>query len=777
MDFFSHCKFDENNNIIEAKHLWRHLNNAADMCTNKFSTNTKFSFSNNTLVNFAKYVGLLHDLGKYTNYFQEYLTKHADHGELKNHSHIGAYAAYHYFFQQNQQLALFAYFIIKSHHKNLDSFDTDILFDKHAAILLEKHFTPQKNNLLKSIDYIESELKISNITELLNIPDEPLFCYKKNIEKKPSIENYFFINYLFSLLIEADKLDASNTTTFKVQPCKKDAVDNLINTFPVSHSLMNNIRNEIRNQIKNKLNESLLSNNIFTLTSPTGSGKTLLSLEFATYLKNLIFTKENKNVQIIYSLPFINIIEQTINVMGDVFNTDNEILGHYQNTSYFDIIKTEESGVDYNKRLQMLETWQADIIVTSFVQLLETLIGNKNKYLKKFHHLADSIVILDEVQAIKTDFMPLIGAVLYYCSKFLNTKFLLMTATKPIIFELAEKLLIKNNKIETVELLDNHNTYFNQINRTKIIPMLNNAIDINLFEELFNELYTPDKSCLIVCNKISTSIDIYNQLQQRVKETGNHIYYLSTNILPIVKEKILRCIKAELLSNRKPVLVSTQVIEAGVDLDFDMGFRDIAPIDSIIQAVGRINRNNKHEEPASFYIIDFCDCVNVYDLLSYNVSKMLLSKHEVIFEKDYLDLIDSYNTELANKLSYKKSKEFFKSLETLNYSRPDDNTCISKFHVIDEKAFTASVFLERNDIDNWLYKQFCNYIDKKISKDEFNKNKKEFSKRILEIPKIYLSNELQGKVKDLYYINKDIINYYYSNQTGFIRKNETNIFI
>src|SRR5690606_10277037 len=124
--------------------------------------------------------------------------------------------------------------------------------------------------------------------------------------------------------------------------------------------------------------------------------------------------------------------------------------------------------------LMTLETWQSDIVITSFVQFFETLIGNRNKLLKKFNHLANAIVILDEIQTLRIDQMPLLGAALYYLTKFLHTRVILMTATQPKIFQLAQKELLSNEgeSIQYLELLPSHKNIFTSFRRTKLIPLM-----------------------------------------------------------------------------------------------------------------------------------------------------------------------------------------------------------------------------------------------------------------------------------------------------------------
>ncbi len=580
MDFYSHIYKSGDNKITDIKPLRRHLFNAALIAKSNLPGNLNFSFSNNLLNSFLNDIVTFHDFGKYTSFFQNYLLGKNIESVLSNHSHIGAYYIYNKYISDNPKLALLGYYIIKNHHGNFNDFSDDPIFLPNERILLKEKLNKQFLDLEQNLKDIEDDLNTKINKEYIAVPEKALFYKIRQLDKQQSIENYYLINYLFSLLIEADKLDASNTKQYTRIDIDKNSVNTHLSKSKPNTGFINKIRNDIRNEVKAKLTkEFLLSNNIFTLTAPTGSGKTLLNLEFALQLRNLLKEDTGNLPQIIYSLPFISIIEQTEQVIKEVLGNNAKILAHYQFSVTFDLDFADNENLEYSNRLQILETWQSDIIITSFVQLLQTLIGNRNKFLKKFHHLANSIVILDEVQALNSKYLPLIGAALYYLSKYLNCKIIFSTATRPFIFELANKhLLDDNNKIKFTELLQNNVHYFNKFNRTKLIPLIEPKLQVEQFLDFFKSKYDASKSCLVVCNTVKNSILIHNLLENEFGE--DNLFYLSTNIIPLQKERVLKEIKERLKAKDKQntILVSTQVIEAGVDLDFDMAFRELSHV-------------------------------------------------------------------------------------------------------------------------------------------------------------------------------------------------------
>jgi len=739
---------------------------------------------------------VFHDLGKYTTFFQNYLLgKEKVNQKLKNHSLIGAIYLLNKF-NDDPFYAAILYYIIINHHTSLSNILGTGLFN--ANIETDSFINRQLDDIHKNKSLINNEINDLDIERFLIFPQDKVQknirkTIKKIIIKSPSVQHYFTINYLFSLLIEADKLDASGTSLYTRKKLPVNAVENFIGKadskkLPPLEKIdgyeQNTIRNWVRASVLENLEDkNILKENIFTLTAPTGIGKTLTALDFALRLKKQISQKENFEPQIIYGLPFINIIEQGLKVYNDVFDkTGVNILGHYQ---YADIFGTDNNTESYDKKLMKLNTWQSDIVITSFVQFFETLISNRNKMLLKFNHLAGAIVILDEIQTLRLEQLPLIGAVLFYLSKYLNTRLILMTATKPKIFELANKEIVENEegqKITPRELLKDYEKVFEKFNRTKIIPLLENDLETAAdFYGLFTKKRKNNESCLIVCNTVQRSIDIFNEL----KENGiKNLYYLSTNIVPAVRLNIIENIKTDIKKGKAPVLVSTQVVEAGVDLDFDMGFRDLAPIDSIVQVAGRINRENNPDKILSpLYVIQFrkdnanYDAALVYDSLTrQQVIKALQNKKEIP-ENQYLRMLEEYYAGISEKEAFTEARSLFNAMKTLKYDSDDNNELtVNKFKIIKSATWTKSVFIELNDKAEKARRAYTAMLNGEITKADFDRNfKKTFNQYIIAVPEKY-SGELENineYTDSIKLVRNEKINNYYSVETGFIRETPT----
>lgn len=745
----------------------------------------------------------LHDLGKYTSYFQIYLLDPAksDH-QLKAHSNLGAHTAFQ-FFKADPENALLAFYLIKMHHSNLLNIDTVLFHDNSQSRMQEPEIFQKQIAALPDLKDLKSYLQEFDEEYIcLSAPKELYSLYKKYLRKSGSVERYFKTNYLFSLLIEADKLDASDTIPYYPSSLPAHAVDDRFGNPEFSDKPLQKMsQNELRNLVRAEVNKNfervdILDKHIFTIAAPTGIGKTMTSLDFVLKLRKKIEDEKGYLSQIIYGLPFINIIEQSLSEYEKTLGPNN-IMAHYQYADIFGNDENEKNEVSddeesYSQKKMAWDTWQKDIVITSFVQLFETLIGNRNKLLKKFRHFADSIIILDEVQTLSIEKLPIIGAALYYLCRFLNARILVMTATQPKLFELMERELgikTENPLYKPCNLLQRDNEVFQCFNRTKIVALIEKKINNEEFIEIFDTYWTSEKSCLMVVNKVSRSIDIFNLLKYYLAEYEDvELFYLSTNITPIQRHRVIERIKL-LLPKKVCILVSTQVVEAGVDLDFDMGFRDLGPIDSIVQVAGRINReNSKTRNGSPLYVVDFGDCVKIYGLATDLKARKSLNQKE-IEEKDYKSMVETYFDDVSDQkmTDFKFSKEVFDAMQNLKYaypsSSPKKGTAISDFKIIENSQNGISIFIESpDDLEGSKAREaYQLLIQGELAKYEFDKEfKKAFNQRVIAVP-AYLDNVNELKKEEVLsenvlWVKPTDFDRYYDQETGFRRdKGYTNI--
>jgi CRISPR-associated endonuclease/helicase Cas3 len=271
---------------------------------------------------------------------------------------------------------------------------------------------------------------------------------------------------------------------------------------------------------------------------------------------------------------------------------------------------------------------------------------------------------------------------------------------------------IKGYSNKKVELLPNHHKYFEGLNRTKFVPLLNEKLDTEEFIELFFEKWPNSKSTLIVVNTIKRSIEIYKEIINEVKlrKYNVPVYYLSTNIIPTKRKAVIKEVKSILDTEQPVILVSTQTIEAGVDMDFDIAFRDFAPLDSLIQTAGRVNREGKKGRNLPVYIVQLeKDTHYVYKLTHRQSTVDLLMEKEEIMENEYGKLIDKYyNLALDRGVSDESRIIWQEGIVKLDFD------ALKKFQLIDNIGEVCDVFIEMDDIASSLadaYEEVLKYED------------------------------------------------------------------
>lgn len=729
-----------------------------------------------------KIISCCHDFGKYTTYFQKYLFS-GEKSRYANHGFISAlFAAYCMFniIGEDNYLPLIAYSCVLHHHGSLENLSNDLPKNNSGLSINDNVNLVEKIDiaLVQAEDMRKNIVTIENEYEILGLKDEvstflntdctnDILSRLKKMQFKLIFFNkdekiYFLHQMLYSALISSDKISASDTIIPEVKYGNyKDLLYIKSNKFN-NTSKINSTRDEIFNNVQKNIEEHYLDSKIFSITAPTGTGKTYTGFFAAMKLNELL----GSNRKIIYSLPFTSIIDQNFDSIKDLYNN---IPDFNKNMSEYIIKHHNLSDVEYSSEYEnydrmaaemLIENWNSGIIVTTFVQLIETLIGSRNRMLKKFNSIRGSIIILDEIQAIDSEYYMLIDKVLKDAALYLDCRIIMMTATKPIILESA------------VELLDGYEKYFSIFNRTRLIP-LNEKIFINKFiKNLKDNL--ENKSYLIICNTIGQSISVYNE----VKKFGRETLYLSTNLLPVDRKEKIKYIREKLKNNEKIIVVSTQVVEAGVDFDFDIVIRDIAPLDSIIQSAGRCNRNWR-EKTGKVYITSMVDDKGylysnyVYSKNMVNITLQLISGFNIIEEKDFLSLIKNYYIEVKEKKSMDISKSFLESIRKLNFGGTDDCFTLSRFSLIKNNPGYIDVFLRVNNEAEEIYQKLLqiigekDYMKKRAAYLEIRNKIKDYT---LSLPIKY-----KDKFNDFIILNmteEACDDYYDKKSIGFIREDK-----
>ncbi|MDF9407071.1 MAG: helicase Cas3 [Pelotomaculum sp. PtaB.Bin013] len=712
--YFAH--YDKDRNIKQL--LKEHLSSVSASALLQVPPNLRFKkISITTVRDIVFWLGYCHDLGKYTDYFQDYLLRSIN-SHLKNHAHISACFLYMLLLDrlsdlqdgtQKRIIAFLAYLCARLHHGALN---LDGLFKTSQENEMRLLLQAFENNLAaKAVDILkDSELSNSitpdqfknylHIDRLLAERKHFIFMPQYFSSGRASEDQWFlFTIYLFSLLIDSDKLDSGGLKPGGVKSIFYGCVSDYLDRKPIrkpNESLTvrrEKARRTMLGVIDGLSNDDIKNVRFFTLTAPTGIGKTLSSLQCALRLQERIKEIENYTPRIITAIPFINIIEQTKKEYENVFNNKLRLVVHHR-LGDFSVKAGSNEETPIDKALLEVESWEGDIILTTFVQLFQSIFTGQNRLLKKINKLAGSIVILDEAQAIPEKYMPLIGAVLQKISTYWGTRFILMTATQPKILDFGNLLLNdkKNPEKQVISLLPDYPEYFKDLKRTKFIPLLDRKLDTKEFISLFQEKGDVKKSTLVVVNTIKRSVEIYREIKKILKNNGCEVpvYYLSTNIIPKKRSEVIAQVKT-LLDNEQPViLVSTQTIEAGVDLDFYMAFRDFAPLDSLIQTAGRVNREGKKGEYLPVYIVQLeSDNHYVYTLMHRKSTQDLIKNKGVIIEPQFGRLAEEYYALALKRGVSDISRELWQEgILKLNFEKMEE------FMLIENSEEVVDVFVE-----------------------------------------------------------------------------------
>lgn len=732
VEYLAHYDKDKN----EKQLLNEHLSSVAELAYHQIPPTVEFDDIDNNVIKYVCYwTGHFHDLGKYSDYFQDYLRSGKD-SRLKNHAHISACYLYNFISNNNnieklesQEVLFFlSYLCVRLHHTSIRS---ENLFSKDVwkeLYKLENHLLSKTDDIYKDMN-INDEISYEKFIEYFDI--ESLENDKRNFERIPiKFRNgrindskwYFLLIYIFSVLIDVDKLDSAVIEPKNINHISKTKVDDYLEQKhgKDKQTDLNNSREEVRqkmlSQIKNMDDDEIKETHFYTLTAPTGIGKTLSSFQTVLYLQERISEVEKYTPRIITAIPFINIIEQNKEEYKNVIGDSGTVVIHHRLSDY-SLSEKDREEISVDRALLETESWEGDVVLTTFVQLFQSIFSGNNRLLKKINKLAGSIVILDEAQAVPEKYMPLIGATLQMISKYYGTRFILMTATQPKLLEFGNELLemegIKGiDDDQIVELLPNYEKYFKDLDRTKLVPLLENKINNDEFIDLFFKRYKEGKSALIVVNTIKRSIELFKGMKKEVKnrKLDVPVYYLSTNIVPKRRREVIGEVRSLLEKGKPVILVSTQTIEAGVDMDFDMGFRDFAPLDSLIQTAGRINREGKKGKYYPIYIVQLeNDNHYIYNLSNRQSTMELLTEKKEILENEYGLLTETYYNLALERGVEDESKEIWEQgIMKLDFD------VVEEFQMIDNLGEIADVYVEKDSRASNLadaYEAILNYED------------------------------------------------------------------
>jgi CRISPR-associated endonuclease/helicase Cas3/CRISPR-associated endonuclease Cas3-HD len=614
-----------------------------------------------TVVRTLAYV---HDLGKATTFFQQYLMhdREPDPQRLRHHAPLGSFAAYYALDARGfeTETCVAGFVAVAKHHGRLpdvaeyvhtrayrregaaDSPNTaekrqiaiakqirDI--DDHAPALAttvfdeatagEGGWVPFRQGFDGLLDAVAESVGTSGSVPGVDRDTLPDSCYGLVLQA-------------WSALVLADKTSAAGTpagpTTYAAEPPTADRLDEYVRDIEAEASTdPEGTRSERLNHYRARARRTVLDNadsfadagsGVATLTLPTGMGKTLTGLSAAFDIRDRLGGE-----RVVYALPFTSIIDQVVDELTDIYDTDTtgRLLTAHHHLAETTIREPEDAEVadrDDDVAAMLAESWRAGLTVTTFVQLFESLAGPGNRQSMKLPALRDSVILLDEPQSLPLDWWKLVPRLVSLLTEQYGATVIAMTATQPELFENA------------TELVDDPDDYFEVVER--VAYDLDASTERYVADQSGPKAYSDaaadlgaalraGESALAVCNTIDSAreltgcvsergidvdvAEVYatelrsaggvggvdpDAVAQRVVAAGDTaVLHLSTRLRPADRLTLLDVAKTLTGCDYPFVTVSTQLIEAGVDISFDRVYRDLAPIDSIVQAAGRCNRS------------------------------------------------------------------------------------------------------------------------------------------------------------------------------------------
>lgn len=537
--------------------------------------------------------GLIHDMGKYTTQFQDYLINGIGARGSVNHT----FAAVKLMLENYHAPGRNEYADIVSELLAIATGGHHGLFD----CIDEHHHSGFQHRLDKTnIGYDEAKenffefcANMTEIDDLFKSSEEELEKILAHIcEMTDENSEYFddetafysglLARLLLSAVIDGDRRDTAEFMNGAVFPIKRNdeemkllwekhliQMEEKLNKFPQIKPI-----DKARRAISDKCRDGAnLPSGVFRLNVPTGGGKTLSGLRYA-----LAHAQKYGKQRIIFTSPLLSILEQNAAVIRDFIQDDSIILEHHSN-----VVNAENSPEEADKTELLAETWESPIIITTLVQLLNTLFSGKTTAIRRFHSLCNSIIVIDEVQTVPSKMLTLFSLAVNFLSEICGTTVVLCSATQPCLEKIDHPL---HNPIRDLVPFDPD--LWSVFKRTEI-KNLGSMSTEEIADKALRCLETSD-SILIVCNKKDQANRLFNLL----KDGGYAAFSLSAAMCTAHRRDTLEKLRASLSEKKqKVVCVSTQVIEAGVDISFECVIRFSAGMDSVVQSAGRCNRSGE----------------------------------------------------------------------------------------------------------------------------------------------------------------------------------------
>lgn len=552
----------------------------------------------------AYLAGLLHDMGKATPQFRAYIERAANGESVRRGAVVHTFAGARLLLEQYHGPTPASYdditcellaFAIGAHHGLFDCVgENGSSGFRHRLSSHDAEYYESVQNFLNhsaSRDEIASLfraacLELTGVFERL----QDQLCRDAALARR---ELPFYVGLtarlLLSAVIQGDRRDTAEFMTGAARPAFPEDrrpiweerlryMEHKLKHFPADTDIQK-ARRQISDQCRLFAERP---GGVYRLNVPTGAGKTLSSLRYA-----LAHAARWNKSHIIFTAPLLTILEQNAQVIRNYVGDDSIILEHHSN-----LIRTRENAEELDLQELLAEDWSAPVIITTLVQLLNTLFSGKTTAIRRFQALSNSVIILDEVQTVPAKMLTLFNLAVNFLAEICGATVVLCSATQPCL-EKASHPLVSVPK----DIVPYDPVLWKAFRRTQIQHA--GTLRLEDIPAFALEILERSDSLLIVCNKKDEAAYLYRELSGR----GFNCCHLSAAMCTAHRRAALASLQAALAAGEKTVCVSTQVIEAGVDISFGRVIRLSAGMDSVIQAAGRCNRSGEQAEPAPVYLV------------------------------------------------------------------------------------------------------------------------------------------------------------------------------
>jgi len=771
----------------------------------------------------------LHDFGKATTFFQAALEGKRRKDAFTRHARLSALFFLHRataWLGEDAKVhwlpLLFAYLVVLRHHTNLksvadelgppDEKEMDVLKCQIQAIRVQN-----VNAYLQALDVpygIRAILTFSPGAFLAWLrQDAPTLLrgwrkqWRRWKRKARNAEAYWAFLTGFSVLLDADKLEAG---AGGLPPRREDIPPNAVALYkervfgPSSVGYLNGLREQAYREV---LDGPLSPDkHLYTLTLPTGMGKTLTGMAAALKLRALVHKKTGYAPRIIYALPFLSIIDQNADTLEQVLavalgltegisasiafsdpcaseaHSDSPVESrllikhhHLADVQYWLQAHDGVEELDYATSRLLTEGWHSEIIITTFVQLFDTLLAWRNASARRVSRLHRAILLLDEVQALPALYWPLVRNLLVELAERLGVYVVLMTATQPYLLENA------------CELVPDPSAYFKSLDRLDVYIRLEPRRLEDFVADFKPE---PDKSYLFMANTIAAAQKLHRLLEEALNEK---VAFLSTGVTPRERRKRIRDLK----KGRYRFAVSTQLLEAGVDVDFDVVYRDMAPLDSLVQAAGRCNRNSREGRRGQFYIVYWVDeqgrsfAHRIYDPILLSRTLNHLKGHDHLREPEFIDLLGNYFRDVwKTGIPRDVANALWEAVRTLRFDGEKDRACVqgcrdalgaylSQFCLIEQQPYKRDVFVQLDERAEAIWNEAkailrdlrCDH-DVWKARERFARIRSRFYQYVISVALKPETAPYWDEDLRIYVVQREVLEHYYDSVIGFKRESE-----